>query len=58
MTALPRTTATGRTYLSRLLSAALQQPIHVFREPGKPGSDVIEPALDRLLADGLVQLGE
>jgi hypothetical protein len=51
---LPRTTATGRTYLVRFSKAT----VHVFRDPAKPGSGVSRPALDRLLKDRLVSLGD
>lgn len=51
---LPRTTAAGRAYLRQFAAATL----HVYRDPAKPGSGVSRPALDRLLRDGLVVLGE
>ncbi|WP_034090414.1 hypothetical protein [Streptacidiphilus albus] len=54
MSDLPRTTAIGRTYLVRFAQAV----IHVYRDPARPGAGVSRPALDRLLTDGLVGLGE
>ncbi|MER5350628.1 hypothetical protein ABT093_09880 [Kitasatospora sp. NPDC002551] len=54
MDAAPRVTATGRRYLDRFANTT----VHVYRDPGRPGSGVSRPALDRLLADGLVSLGD
>ncbi len=54
---LPRTTAAGRNYLA--LFAA--HTIHVYLDPGqprRPGNGVSRPALDRLVRDGLVQIGD
>lgn len=54
-----RVTTTGRTYLERFSQLQhVGDPVHVFRDPAKPGAGVSRPALDRLLADGLVKLGE
>ncbi|WP_037576705.1 recombinase family protein [Phaeacidiphilus oryzae] len=49
-----RLTKTGRDYLQRFAEAT----VHVYRDPAKPGSGVSRPALDRLLRDGLVRLGD
>jgi len=54
MNDLPRTTATGRDYLAWFAASTR----HVYRDPAKPGNSVSRPALDRLLRDGLVQLGD
>jgi hypothetical protein len=55
---LPRTTATGRHYLARFAAAERNgQPVHVYRDPSKPGSGVSRPHLDRLRGDGLVDVG-
>lgn len=61
---LPRTTATCRDYLARFAAAQdAGTPVHVYRDPAKPGSGVSRPALDRLRGNGqpenaLVELGE
>jgi DNA-binding PadR family transcriptional regulator len=47
-------TKAGRGYLERFAEAT----VHVYRDPAKPGSGVSRPALDRLLRDGLVRLGD
>lgn len=52
---LPRTTATIRGYLRRLDQAT--PPIHVYRDPARPGAGVSRTALDRMVRDGLVVLG-
>jgi hypothetical protein len=55
---LPRTTAAGRTYLQRFADAQDKgQPIHIYRDPSKPGSGVSRSALDRLRLDRLVEIG-
>lgn len=55
MTSLPvLRNATHRGYLEQFAAST----IHVYRDPAKPGAGVSRPALDRLLRDGLVQLGE
>ncbi|MEY9937325.1 hypothetical protein [Streptacidiphilus sp. MAP5-3] len=54
MTQLPRTTATGRGYLRRFADTE----VYVYLRPDKPGNGVSRTALDRLLADGLVELGD
>ncbi|MDH6141121.1 hypothetical protein P3T35_003134 [Kitasatospora sp. GP30] len=60
---LPRTTDVGRGYLQRFAEAEQAgAPVHVYRDPAKPGSGVSRPALDRLRGtgpdDALVQLGD
>lgn len=51
---LPAVTKAGLGYLRRFAAGT----VHVYREFTKPGSGVSRPALDRLLADRLVELGE
>ncbi|MCC9307730.1 PadR family transcriptional regulator [Kitasatospora sp. RB6PN24] len=59
MPELPRTTATGRDYLQYFAQAQdAGKPVHVYRDPAKPGSGVSRPALYRLRRDGLVELGD
>ncbi|TQF04792.1 hypothetical protein E6W39_24400 [Kitasatospora acidiphila] len=61
---LPRTTDVGRGYLARFAAAQdAGKPIHVYRDPAKPGSGVSRPALERLRGNGqpddaLVELGD
>lgn len=56
---VPSVTKAGLTYLVRFAAAqAAGEPVHVYREFTKPGSGVSRPALDRLLTDELVELGD
>jgi DNA-binding PadR family transcriptional regulator len=54
MADLPPTTATGRRYLARFAA----ETVHVWLGATKPGSGVSAPALERLLHDGLVVVGD
>ena len=53
-TNLPTTNATGRNYLQHFI----EKTVRVYKTPDKPGSGVSRPALERLLKDELVVLGE
>lgn len=54
MSELPRTTAVGRHMLRRFAAEA----VRIYRDPAKPGNGVSRPALDRLIRDGLINVGE
>lgn len=60
MSDLPRVTQVGRSYLQRFADHEIY--VYSDREPGrdrsKPGAGVSEPALERLIRDGLVYLGK
>ncbi|SEM29535.1 hypothetical protein [Streptacidiphilus jiangxiensis] len=59
MAGLPRTAQTGHDYLARFAGSASGGWLAlVSRDPAKPSNGVSRPALDRLLRDGLVQLGD
>jgi hypothetical protein len=51
---LPSVTKTSLGYLERFAA----DTVYVYREFAKPGSGVSRPALDRLIRDGLVELGD
>ncbi|MFJ3221326.1 NUDIX domain-containing protein [Kitasatospora sp. NPDC086801] len=53
-TNLPATNSTGRNYLQQFT----ERTVRVYKTPDKPGSGVSRPALERLLKDDLVVLGE
>lgn len=54
MADLPRVTATGRTYLERWAATTT----YVWLGATKPGNGVSAVALERLLHDGLVVVGD
>lgn len=51
---LPPVTKAGLGYLERFAA----ETVHVYRDFTKPGAGVSRPALDRLVRDGLVELGD
>jgi hypothetical protein len=52
-TVLPATTGVGRGYLRRFATVT----VYVYLSTSRPGTGVSSPALNRLLRDGLVELG-